>query len=198
MTTAEFKPIVQWIVKRWPNTDFEAWAAQGTFDAMLEDLQDLDHEQVQAAVRAHHRKGSPWPPTSGELRQLVVELTLDIPDWAFVWSCAQSLAARGWGGPYHDHASVRVRCGEALEQLHPTVRKFLEGVGAHQVFQALGEGGSGEARLREKFKEWAARSKREGALVGIEPAGLRVLERVNDGPKRPDFARALPGPREAA
>lgn len=194
MTHSQWLRIAADVAARWPN---QPWP-DATIAAYFEDLRDMDAEQVSVAVRALSRAGREFPPTSGMIRQQVVELTLDLPDWAFVWSCAQSLASYGWGGPYHSYPSVQQRFAEVLERMHPTCRAFLEAAGARQVFDALQEGGSGEARLREKFKDWAARSRREGALVGLQAAGLQVLERVNDGPKRPDFARALPGPKEAA
>jgi hypothetical protein len=175
---------------RWPEATFP----QASVVVYGNDLADLDAAHVRAAIVAHDRAGGRLP-TAGQIRAKVIELTRDDPQWTEALRACRRLISAGWGGPYHRH--YEAEWSAVLERLPAAVREFAETVGSAQVYAALNETESGgEARLRDKWREWVARQVRDAGLVGLEAPGLPAVERLNSRPRR--ALRAAEEPEEAA
>jgi hypothetical protein len=170
---AEWTAIAAEIVARWPEATFP----KVTVTVYGHDLKDLEAAHVRASVVAHDRAGERFPPTAGQIRQMVIELARDDPEWADVFRELRRLNAAGWGGPYHQLSERR--WASKLEALPDAVWDFARACGPTQVYAAFNEEGGGEARLRDKWAAFVRREKRDAGLVGIEAPGLTAIDRAN-------------------
>lgn len=182
MTADEWKPIFGRMVRRWPHVDWAAYAEQGVADQMFTDLFDLDATHVEAATDALARDGLRFPPSAGEIRQKVVELAADAPDWGEVSRAIYKLA----GYPtrrFRDGRFVDDRA-ERLRGLHPVIQEFVAHVGWAEAQHASSLDRTAEAQTRERYRAFVRRRQRDGSYQGIAPGGLAALERVNREPRQ--------------
>jgi hypothetical protein len=169
---------------RWPAATFP----KASVLVYFKDLEDLDAVHVRAAIAAHDRAGDRFPPTAGQIRSRVIELTRDDPEWTDALGGLRRLVGAGWGGPYHAISESTARGTGAwrpiLDALPDAVRAFAAACGSSQVYLAMNEEGGGEARLRDKWKAFVGQAKRDAGLVGLEAPGLSALERINREPRQ--------------
>jgi hypothetical protein len=178
MTWEQWLEIAAELRARWPEATFPKTSVV----VYGNDLEDLDAMHVRAAVVSHDRAGERFPPTAGQIRDRIVELARDDPEWADAFAALQRLVRAGWGGPYHRISERRWQ--PALDALPDAVQAFARSCGPGQVYAAMQEAGGGEARLRDKWHAFVRRARRDAGLVGLEAPGLAVLERVNGEPRR--------------
>lgn len=171
------------LLARWPH----ATLSDATLDAWYLDLEDLDPDQVTTAIRALGRDGREFAPNGAQVRNKVIELGVDAPEFAQVLVELRRLFAAGYCYPEGQGGPDAERRRELLERRPPLVQAFVGYLGASQLREGMtGEGGD-EARLRQKWDAFMCRGTRELAYRGLEPAGLPQLERIEasrDGPRQ--------------
>lgn len=176
MQPLEWREIAKRIIAKWPHQVPSQASLAESFDA----LGDLEAEPVMVAVESFYRDGERWPPTGGMLRQRVMELALDAPDWGEVFRCINAYVRTGICNPvYGGFESYQARGEGQLERMPTAIAAFIRSVGNRQLFEASEQEGGGEARLRDKWLAWSGRQTREAALFGLPTGGLRSLERIN-------------------
>ena len=180
----------------WPHSDI----GRAQLAAMWHTLGDIPLEQQLAALEALYRDGREHAPNGGQLRAKLVDLSLDTPTWAEAKrallrrnevNLAQSGCEECDGSTYvlddqgfaHPCSCRQERVSQAHRTHHPLIASFLEEVGSDEL-RDLGESRTAEAQTRDKYLAHVRRAAQEGRLAGMEPAGLRTLERVNREPKR--------------
>lgn len=192
MIVSEWLDIAATIRDRWPN----AKLPDGTLKKWGSDLSDLDSAQIAVTYEAAYRDGRAFPPNPGEIRKLLIELTLDVPDWAEAYRVLRrivALPAKGIGKSHleeRDGHEVMVieedsyPRREALNAAGPMLRAFYESIGFDQVYDGASReaSGSAEARLREKWVAFVRSTTRDAGYIGLKSAGLPRIERVNREP----------------
>jgi hypothetical protein len=173
MRPAEWDQIVaDELLPRWPHS--EENMSDATLRVWAEDLADLQADQVRAAIRALARDGREFAPNGAQIRNKVIELGTDMPDWSQVFRALRHLVASGYCYPLTEPSDREALLGRQP----PVVRAFVEYIGLSQLREGLtGEGGD-EARLREKWLGFHKRVGRELAYRGLPSAGLPQLERI--------------------
>lgn len=176
MQPLEWREIAKRMIAKWPHQVPSQASLAECFDA----LGDLEAEPVMVAVESFYRDGERWPPTGGMLRQRVMELALDAPDWGEVFRWINTYVRTGVCNPsYGDFDSYVAAAERLLGQMPAAIAAFIRSVGTRQLYEASEQEGGGEARLRDKWLAWSGRQTREAALFGLPSGGLRALERVN-------------------
>lgn len=191
MSPQEWREIAKRVIAKWPHQPPPPASLAESFNA----LSDLDAGQVMAAVESFYRDGREWPPTGGMLRQRVVELQLDAPEWAEALKWLKRYAQTGTINPaYGSREIYRAKGAGVLAAMPARVAEFVEALGDRQLWEASEQDGGGEARLREKWLAHSRRQQREGALAGLPDSGLATLERVNGDYQRlvADTLREMP------
>lgn len=171
------------ILARWPHASL----SDATLDAWFLDLSDLDAHQVTTAVRALGRDGREFAPNGAQIRNKVIELGVDAPEFAQVLVELRRLFAAGYCYPEGQGGPDAERRRKLLERRPPLVQAFVGYLGASQLREGMTGDGGDEARLREKWTAFMRRGTRELAYRGLEPAGLPQLERIEasrDGPRQ--------------
>lgn len=210
MTAAEWRPIAARMIRRWPNVDWAAWQAAGTLEQYLADLADLVAGQVNVAIDVLAREGRDWPPPAGRIRQTVVELSIDAPDWGRVKTVllrrtgVRLQADRGcelcegstWVIDGETNEAQPCSCqadviAAARGGKHPLVAAFVVELGTEELHDL--DDRTAEAQVRQKWEAFVRRAEHEQAISGLPSAGLPALERVNRQPMQIEGAvqRAL-------
>lgn len=184
MVESEWLEITARLSERFPHADLPV----ATLRRWGADLADLPGVHVSAAVETLCREGLRFAPNSGQIRQRAVELALDAPEWAAVLdtlrrlikvsAVAVDVAAWEAGADEVSADAVAYPRNAAAAREHPMIAGFIAALGWDQIEPGL-DGGNEEARLREKWARYVAASVRAESFVGIEPGGLRELERIN-------------------
>jgi hypothetical protein len=174
VTPQEWARAMKMLVGLYPN----AHLTEDNLRAYAMELEDRDFATVMAVMRAAARdpRYADFPPSPGKLVLKVAELELDAPPWLDVHKAILKLTRLGYGGQYglashHEHL---------LDELHPVVRAFVEKVGPRTLWESSGEGGGGEARLRQKYEGFTTDALESHTLSGLNaPPNLRRVERAN-------------------
>lgn len=184
MNFQDWLQIAATIQARWPNIELPP----ATLEEWGRDLADLPADQVAATVDVLYREGREFAPHSGIVRNRLVELLIDPPEWGEVLEQLREIqrtpAAKATGELVEsDHGAdiaivVRPR-DDVLSRTHPMVVAFREHLATSIEAGLSPTDGSGEARLREKWKEFRQVATRRGSFEGIEAAGLPAIERAN-------------------
>lgn len=185
MTKNEFATFAKRLVAAFPQSKLaekpDALALYG------DELAEIPLKSAKAALVSYERDGREFAPTAGQVYRRVAEMEMDAPTWGDVHASVKRLLAAGMGGPYaQQEGAIKARL-ERLEQgLHPLVSSFLDRVGRRVVYESWGDGGNGEARLREKWREYVK-----------DVFDLRLLHGVDAPLARVERARRaeLPGER---
>lgn len=174
MTDREWARVVARITTNWPHS----LPPEGALAKWRDDLRELNADQVEAAVEAIAADLDRFPPNGHRIRAKITELRLDLPDWGTVIRRLDSIFAVP-ETCFRDGKSVPTR-QQAVDELPAVLRAFVARVGLEQINRGL-DGGSEEARLREKWTAFCKRVERDSNYAAIPAAGLPALER---GPVR--------------
>lgn len=177
MKRSEWLGIVQRLRASWPHSPLP----DETIAVWWEEVEDLPADQVASALRTFIREGREFAPTGGMLRKRVTELALDAPEWGRALASLERMADLpesmvAGGARTHPRS-------DALAASPPVIQHFVREHGWEQIRAGLYGDGSDEARLRDKWRTFVARTERDGTLVGLPAADLRALERVASKPK---------------
>lgn len=170
MTDQEWARVVARITMNWPHS----LPPEGALAKWRLDLAGLPPAQVEAGVEAFAADGERFPPNGHMIRRKITELSIDLPEWATVIRLLDSIFAVP-ETCFRDGESVPMR-QQAIDALPLPVRAFVARIGLEQINRGL-DGGSEEARLREKWTAFCKRVERDSNYAAIEPAGLPALER---------------------
>lgn len=170
MTDAEWARVVARITTNWPHS----LPPEGALVKWRDDLRDLPAAEVEAAVEAIAADLERFPPNGHQIRAKLTELRLDLPEWGAVIRQLDSL----FTVPetcFQGGESVPLR-QQAVDALPLPLQAFVARVGLEQINRGL-DGGSEEARLREKWTTFCQRVQRDQNYAAIPSAGLPALER---------------------
>lgn len=182
MKESEWLRITEGIRARWPHAELPHSSIEVWFDA----VRDLDADQVEVAVEVVYRDGREFPPNGAQLRAKVTELGMDAPPWHEVLKLIRRAlrkphnlivdddSEKGWH--YSDERLVY------LDEHSPIVAAFVRRVGFDQLTETAE---NGEARLREKWRDFELRERQNRNYAGLPSAGLKRLE----GPHKMQFGK---------
>lgn len=170
MKRSEWAKVVAIMQARWPRVPITPESANIWFD----DLAEFPVEQVNAAVTAIYRDAIEWCPNGAQIRKKVLELDSPDRDWGKAYELAMRAAGPG-GGAANGMAWLEKRDPLAAA----TARQF-----GWDDFCMSTHPESRRAQFRDLFKEVALSADRHDRYRGIEPAGLKALERGSDRPVR--------------
>lgn len=172
MKRSEWAKEVAKLQARWPRQPISPESAAIWF----EDLAEFPAEQVNAAVTALYRDGREWAPNGAQIRIKLLELHTDVQDWGEAYETTMT-AIRDHGGFY---AGL-----DWLRKESPLAAEAAERYGWESLCRdGDTSDGTRRAQYREIFQGVAKRAERDRRYDGIPDAGLKVLERANQGPVR--------------
>jgi hypothetical protein len=182
---SEWVEVVKMLTALWPHSEIP----DNTLAAWYEAVEDLPMDQVVIAVTAIAREGREFAPTGGMIRQRVLALREDSPQWGDVWRWlrkAQMKAPALTVDPDRRPDFLRDNGQEAAAEF---MAKIGWPTGEEWTDPNL------ESRLRRKWEEWQ-RDRAEGkTLAGLPAAGLARIEREH-GSSGLGKLKALPTLRE--
>lgn len=170
---SDFVGVAAGMRARWPHAELP----ESTITVWHTAVADLPLAQIEAAVEVFYREGREFPPNGGQIRQKVIELAADAPQWGEVWRAlrkAQMKAPALSVDP--DHRADHLRDNGLA-----AVAEFIESVGWPEADEWTDD--NLESRLRRKWEEWLRDRKAGATNQGIPSAGLARLER-GDGPRK--------------
>lgn len=171
MTKAEWMKASAILQARWPNREIPPESLALYF----EDLAEFPAEQVNAAITALYRDASPWAPNGAQIRAKVLELATDRLNHGAAYELAMEAA-----GPRGGYTAGL----DWLRTENPVVAAAVEQYGWRDFCQSETSDATRRAQFRDIYREVAASADRHDRYRGIEPAGLKALERADDRPAR--------------
>lgn len=166
MTREEWIDAVKWISANWPHAEIP----NATLAVWWEDVEDLDGEAVRAALRTMSDRK--FPPSGGEVRVAVVELSRDDPDHGEAWRLVQRAQVKGLHRE-HGHAGL-----EWLEEEAPLVAEAVRRFGPDSLsIYSLSDESTVRAQFRDVYNAVVRDAQRGERLQGLPTGGLRRLER---------------------
>lgn len=198
----DWPSMAQRMLRRWPHVDWSAWEATGALEQYTADLADLDTGQVDVALDLLAREDRRFPPLAGQVRQKVIELTVDAPSWGEVKAMLTTKAAgalprqrpecpegRCDGSSWlvdedtNEASPCLCRAGridEARKRGRPRiVAEFVQELGALE-FRDLAGDRTAEAQVREKWEAFVRRRHEAHRTAGLPDAGLPGLRRQSE------------------
>lgn len=159
MEREEWIEVVKLLRAYWP----QAALPDETIAVWFVDVEELEHEQVRAALHAFAREGREFPPTGGMLRKKALELAR--PIGAGNWSKAIDLAT--WEVPswnYHPEESLRT-----LQKLDPIAAETVLRFGIEEWGMRTQDGAHWwQARFRDIYQEVAREFAERRELAGLK------------------------------
>lgn len=125
MSPAEVQTLMRSVNARWPHHPLPPEC----FPAWLEDLGEKTYAEAAAAVVVLSREGREFPPTCGQVRKRVDELTLGAPTFDEAWREMRECMAR-----YGSNRSTT-----DLPFSNPLVRDLAQAMGWYEFGQTLAE-----------------------------------------------------------
>lgn len=157
---------------RWPNPPIKPETAELWFM----DLEEFDVEQVEASIVALYRDGREFAPNGAQIRNKLLELRTDAPDFGAAYKL--TMEAAGPGGGFNNGLSW-------LREQSPMAADAAERYGWREFCLEDTPDGTRRAQYRDIFLSLARRAERDERYVGIESAGLRGLPSAGKtGPKK--------------
>jgi hypothetical protein len=174
----EWNRVVALLAENWPHQ----LQPESALAKYRRDLEGFPASQVIVAIETFYRDGREFPPNGGHVVRRLSDLHTDPPDWFEACKhirralrktsdlIVEDDSEKGWH--YHDERIAY------LDREAPLVAVFVRRIGMDAI--VLNDGGD-EARLRNKYEDFVARSKERLVYGGLPTAGLARLERVKDG-----------------
>lgn len=198
MTDDEWGEIVDRMIVRWPQTDWAALMDGGTIGEWYADLADLRADQVAATCEVLYREGHEWPRNGAQIRERLILLSVDAPDWAAVkaalpggrepgarvqgdWCPDRRCDGSTWILGDDDQArpcSCRPGRVAGGRPAHPMIAAFVDEVGAGELRDVTGDR-TAEAQVRGKWEAFVRRVHEVERVDGLPTAGLAALERAS-------------------
>jgi hypothetical protein len=173
VTREDWDGIGAFLQATWPQREL----TDETLDAWYESVEDLDAVEVLTAARAEARTGRDWPPTGGQLRKRVGELSGPRRDWSSGYSLV-TRAPFGWIDEAADAlAWVRERDPIAAE----VIRRW--GTREWGMRPASNEA-THRAQFRDMYREVSDSAAEAEALVGLPPVSGSGLKQVGETSRR--------------
>lgn len=169
MTKTEWLKIAAVLQARWPNVPLK----NSTLDVWFSDLEDLDAEQVNAAVSALGRDGREFAPNSGQIRNKLLELASDDGDWSSAYRLALEAATSHGGAEYGGLTW--------LANQDSLAARAAESYGWRDFCLSEAPDTTRRAQFRDIYLEIKGSAERKARYQGIPPAGLKALEHPKSG-----------------
>lgn len=170
--------LAYWPHKAIPDASFELW---------FRDLTEFPAGQVKAGIEALYRDGREWAPNGAQIRLKVLDLATDQLDHGAAYELAMKAA-----GPMGGFTAGL----DWLRQQNPVVAATVEHYGWRDFCLSDTPDATRRAQFRDIYRETAGSAERSDRYRGIQPAGLKALERANDQPARFGELVQLEGRRE--
>jgi len=159
--------VVQLMTALWPHSEI----TEVTTKAWYEAVSDLPKDQLIVAVTAMAREGREFAPTGGMIRQRVLQLREDAPQWGMVWRWLRKAQMKAPALASDPDLREEYLCVNG----HVLAAEFMASIGWPPPEEWTDD--NLESRLRRKYEEWC-RDRNEGkTLAGLPAAGLARLER---------------------
>lgn len=221
MTREEWAAIVVPMISRWPQVNWAEYKEAGTLDEWYDDLKDCRADQVSATCEVLYREGREWPANGQQIRERLILLSIDAPDWMTVKAslpgghqaavnpqsdfCPDGRCDGSTWLLGDDDLARPCSCREARiangRPTNPLISAFIDEVGMAEL-RDVATDRTAEAQVRRKWEAFVARVQDAERLADLDPAGLPGLERAsaNQLPRHLDtkaVLEALPGGRVA-
>lgn len=171
MTKSEWFKQVAVLQLRWPNSTISTEAAE----LWYLDLSEFPVEQVEASIVALYRDGREWVPNGAIIRNKLISLRSDHPDYGEAYSLA--MEAAGPGGGFNNGMTW-------LRERSPLAADAAERYGWRDFCYGETEDGTRRAQFRDIYVNLARRAERDERYVGIQSGGLSALEGGKSGLKK--------------
>jgi hypothetical protein len=178
LTDLEWRRVVKLLAENWSHQ----LQPESSLAKFRQELDEFSVAQVLVAVETLYRDGREFPPNAGHIRARLADLHFDAPPFYDALRMIRRAghhpndliveddSEKGW---HHEDRRMTF-----LEEKAPLLAGFVRAIGWDQI--SVGDGGD-EARLRGKYEDFVRRAREAMIYRGLPPAGLRKLERVENG-----------------
>jgi hypothetical protein len=176
MTRQEWKDIAGSLLAWWPHNQVPV----ASLLAWYEELMDLPAQQVAIAAKAICADGTPHMPNWAQIRNRVLDIATDAPDFSEVVQQIGRIAGKMPDRRYTTPEVYEARYAAVLERLHPLVASWIETVGWKHIRHSNLEDRIAYAQLRDTWAAHIKKRRQDYQLAEITGQILPQLKTVNN------------------
>ena len=176
MNRNEWRDCQTKLISWWPHNQTPLSALEDWY----EQLADLTAEQVMIAITAICADGTPHMPNWAQIRNRVLDIATDAPDFSEVVQQISKIAGRMPDRRYTSPEVYEARYASVLERLHPLVASWIETVGWKHIRHSNLEDRIAYAQLRDTWTAHVNKRRQNYQLAEITGQILPQLKTVKD------------------